>query len=86
MGSLIMDREAGYQQARVDLLRGDRFAMVNHRHKVLDWNQDKPTWTEGYATYLLEVAESPDSPADTASTAWDCLDASTRPPAVLANA
>lgn len=53
MGSPSMDHEAGYQQARIDLMRGDTFALINYRHKTLDWNQYKEAWIGGYEEFLL---------------------------------
>lgn len=58
MGSPSMDREAGYQQARLDLMRHDMFAIVNHTHKVLDWNQDQSAWVAGYQEFLLTNADA----------------------------
>lgn len=58
MGSPSMDHEAGYQQARLDLMRRDLFALINYRHKTLDWNQYKEAWVAGYEEYLLANAEA----------------------------
>ena len=68
MSSPSMDREAGYQQARVDLMRDDMVAHANHEHQVLDWNQDKAAWIAGYQEFLIT---DPD--------AVDILDALTAP-------
>lgn len=55
MGSPSMDREAGYQQARLDLARNDTAAVANHRTRHLDWNVDRDAWTAGYEDMLTEV-------------------------------
>lgn len=60
MSSPSMAHEAGFQQARVDHLRNDQWAIVNFRHKVVFENNPRllQDYIKGYEEYLHKVIQT----------------------------